>query len=70
MLTSELIEKLQESMNWNGDLKVTVMIYGKPFHDVEVNVEGDEVYIEGYLPKGSLEEDIFIKQNTYSGWRE
>ena len=50
MKTSELIKELQDALRWNvtwnGDRDVTVKIYGKQFSSLELNAEGDNLYVE------------------------
>ena len=68
MKTSELIKELQEAMKCNGDQEVTIMIYGKRFPSVELNAEGNDLYIEAYIPDDK-EEDLFIRQHVmYKDW--
>lgn len=69
MKTSELIKELQEYMKWNGDQEVIVMIYGKSFSSVELNAEGNDLYVEAYIPDDK-EEDLFLRQHVmYKDWK-
>ena len=61
MKISEMIDQLNEAMKWNGDQELVVMIYGKPFNNIELNAEGDTLYIEGYVVDND-NEDLFLRQ--------
>ena len=61
MKTSEMIKELQESIKWNGDQEIVIMIYGKRFTDIEFNAEDNELYVEAYLSNDN-DEDMFIRK--------
>lgn len=62
MKISEMIKELEETMKWNGDQEIEIMIYGKIFKGIEFNADEDNLYIEGYI-EDSDDEDLFIRQH-------
>ena len=69
MKTSELIKELREAMNLNGDQEVTVIVYGKCFSSIELNTEGNDLYVEAYI-HDDKEEDLFLRQHVmYKDWK-
>ena len=65
MKTSEMIEQLQDALKENGDQEIVIMIYGKSFDEIEFNASEDELYIEGYLPEGFIE-NMFLGTHVNS----
>ena len=49
MKTSELITILNETLAYNGDQNLVIMVNGKRFAEIEVYTDDEEeLYLEGY----------------------
>ena len=71
MKTSEMIEQLRESLEFNGDQELEIMIYGKSFTDIELNAVDDVLYVEGYI-HDERKEDSFVRQyvENNKNWKQ